>query len=88
MGESLNLPGFPTIAGLKKTVGELSCGVWGWGKGGCTAGECAGLRSSRQIKLFPSSLSVSIYLLRFCSMPKNRVLSLMWAFLHKHEGLS
>lgn len=49
MGESLNMPGFPTTTGLKKTVGELSCGTWGWGKGGCPGRVCAGLRISRQI---------------------------------------
>lgn len=99
MGESLNLPGFPTMTAPKKTVDELSCGAWGWGKGGCKAGVCAGLCISRQItvscwnvvhtqRLFPSSFSVSIYLLLFCSMPKNRVLGLAWALLHKHEDLS
>lgn len=51
MGESLDLPGFPTIASLQKTMGELSCREMGVGKGGCTVVFHAGLHIFRQIIL-------------------------------------
>lgn len=93
MGESLDLPGFPTMAGLK-AVGKLSCGG---GECGCTAGVHAGLHIFTQIILSCwnvahtdcfLSLILSLFICSFLVHPTEQCVGLVAGLLHKYKGLS